>query len=475
MPRTTSSRHVFTHVTELPHPRDDVFAWHDRPGAFVRLSRPGAATLVTGPTDGIEVGSDVHLRIGDPTVAGLLPSVPLPDGRGPVGIPWHARHTELDRGRWFVDEQVSGPFRSWRHEHLFEDAPAADGRPGTRITDTVTFELPTPVPGFVVAQMMTYLGRQFTFRAEQLRDDLAFWAAHPVAPRRIGMTGAGGMIGGQVRALLGTGGHDVVALRRGRDWDPAAGTTEAAVFEGLDAVIHLAGAPIAGRFTAEHKREVLRSRVDGTATVARAVREHGVRHLVSGSAIGVYGARRPGEDLTEAAAPGGGFLAEVVAAWESAAAPAVDADARVAFARTSVVLSPAGGALPPQLALFRMGLGGRLTASDAGLSWISLDDEARALVHLALSDDVEGPVNLAAPTPSTAGEFARTLGRVLRRPALLPVPSFGPRLVLRGEGAEEIIETDQRVFPARLQASGFAWGQPDLEGALRHVVGRPRA
>jgi len=467
---------VFEHVSTFPQPREEVFAWHDRGGGFTRLTPPGAATIVSGPTRGIAVGSELVLRVSTPVLAGLLPDVPLPgSGVGPVGLPWRVRHVEYVPGERFVDEQVAGPFRSWRHEHDFADAPGG----GTTITDRVTWELPVRLPARIdVSLVERFLGELFAFRERQLRADLALHARLGAAPSHVVVTGASGLIGSQVCALLTTGGHTVTRLVRGQRpaageaaWDPAGGRIDEDALRAADAVVHLAGAPIGGRFTPRHKEAVLRSRVDGTTTLARALASEGMpRTLVQASGIGIYGARRPGELLTEESAPGTGFLADVVRAWEGAAAPAESAGVRAAFLRTGIVLSAGGGALLPQLPLFMMGLGGRLTAARAWFSWIALDDMARAYVHALFTPELAGPVNAVAPHPVTSRAFARELGRVLRRPALLPTPAFGPALILGREGASEMIDTDQRVSAARLQASGFEFAHPHLTDALRHAL-----
>nr|NLI51622.1 TIGR01777 family protein [Propionibacterium sp.] len=467
---------VFEHVSTYPQPRAEVFAWHDRGGGFTRLTPPGAATIVEGPTRGIAVGSELVLRVSTPVLAGLLPDLPLPGaGVGPVGVPWRVRHVEYVQDERFVDEQVTGPFRSWRHEHLFADAPGG----GTTITDRVTWELPVRLPARLdVSLVDRFLTALFAFRERQLRDDLALHARLGAAPAHVVVTGASGLIGSQVCALLTTGGHTVTRLVRGSRpgpgeaaWDPVKGSIDEDALRAADAVVHLAGAPIGGRFTPRHKDAILRSRVDGTATLARALASEGMpRTLVQASGIGVYGARRPGELLTEESEPGTGFLADVVRAWEGAAAPAEAAGVRAVFLRTGIVLSAGGGALLPQLPLFLVGLGGRLTSPGAWLSWITLDDMARAYVHALFTPALAGPVNAVAPQPVTSRDFARQLGRALHRPALLPTPPFGPALILGREGASELIDTDQRVSAARLQASGFEFAHPDLPDALRHVL-----
>ena len=470
---------VFERVSRYPYPRATVFAWHTRPGAFARLSPPGMATALKPLTNGIEVGSETELLISHPLVAGLLPHVPRRGMRkgAPIGVRWLVRHVELVANERFVDEQVSGPFRSWRHEHMFTDGPGGS----TIITDRVTWALPVSIPGGIdQALVEMQLDGLFAFRERQLRDDLDLHTRLAAPPRRVVVAGASGLIGTQLCALLTTGGHTVTRLVRGSAkgqpdavrWDPAQRRLDVAALEGADAVVNLSGESIAGRFTRAHKEKVLASRLDATNTLASAVTAAKVPALVQASAIGYYGARRPGELLTEASDPGQDLLAGVVRAWEAAAQPAADAGVRVAQLRTGIVLSEGGGALAPQVPLFSVGLGGRLGAPNAWMSWIGLDDTVRAYLHTILTDVVEGPTNLVAPRPVTNQEFATTLGRVLHRPAAVPTPSIGPKLLLGAEGYDQMIDTDQRVASQKLSESGFWFAQGTLADALRHALMR---
>ena len=296
----------------------------------------------------------------------------------------------------------------------------------------------------------------------------------------IAITGASGLIGtALVRDLTGAG-HRVVRVVRGRHpgadeigWNPHAGTIDAAGLEGIDAVVHLAGEGIATkRWNDEHKRSIRESRTSGTAILARAIAEAnaGPKRFLSGSAIGIYGDRGD-QVLTEASDAADRFLARVVVDWEAAARPAVDAGISTAFLRTGIVLDPAGGALGKVLPLFRFGLGGRLGSGRQYWSWISMADEVGAIRFLLERSDVTGPVNLTAPTPVTNAAFTKTLASVLRRPALFPVPAFGPKLILGGELAEELLFCSARVEPAVLAAAGYSFVDPTLEGALRRMLG----
>jgi uncharacterized protein len=277
--------------------------------------------------------------------------------------------------------------------------------------------------------------------------------------------------------LLGNG-HEVVRVVRQPvrpddlvlQWNPQAGTIDASGLEGADAVIHLAGAGIGDRRWSEARKRVLvesRSRSTALLSSALAGLDRQPRVLVSASAIGFYGDRGD-EVLTEQSPPGDDFLASLCVRWEAETGPAVEAGIRVICARTGVVLSPDGGALPKLLPLFKLGLGGRFGSGAQWWSWITLDDEIRAMEWL-LESDVRGPVNLSAPNPVTNREFTRVLSAVLRRPALLPVPRFGPRLLLGSEFADAMLFTSARVRPAVLGSRGFVFSHSDLEAGLRKI------
>jgi hypothetical protein len=255
-------------------------------------------------------------------------------------------------------------------------------------------------------------------------------------------------------------------------WDPAAGELDPADLAGVDAVVHLAGEGIAEkRWTPAQKRRILESRTQGTALLASTVAalDRKPRAFLSGSAVGFYG--DGGEDvLTEDSPRAPGFLADVVAAWEAAAQPAVDAGIRTVFLRSGVILSPDGGAMGKVLPLFKLGLGGPIGRGREWWPWISIDDQVGAIVHL-LDAEVAGPVNLVAPVPVRAKEYAQAIGRALHRPAVFPVPRLGPQLLLGRELAESLLGQSQRVAPTQLEASGYAFRHPDIDTALQHLLG----
>ncbi|GAB3488783.1 epimerase [Flexivirga lutea] len=296
---------------------------------------------------------------------------------------------------------------------------------------------------------------------------------------RIAITGSSGLIGTALSRALTARGDDVIQLVRRPargphevQWDPAAGRLDPAALDGVSAVVNLAGAGIGDkRWTAAYKRTLRDSRVDSTTTVVDALTRlpEPVR-LVNGSAMGVYGDRGE-ETVDEESSPGSGFLPDLVTAWESATAPAAAAGIPVAFARTGLVLAPRGGLMGRVLPLARLGLAGPLGNGRQWWSWISLTDEVRALVHLIDHPEIVGPVNLAAPAAAAVRQrdAMRALGRELRRPAFLPAPAIGLRVVL-GEFAGDVLAST-RMAPKVLQHSGFEWTHSTIDAAMRYAAG----
>ena len=286
---------------------------------------------------------------------------------------------------------------------------------------------------------------------------------------RVAVTGSSGLIGTALVDALIRAGHQPLRVHRGAD-----GGLDTSGLAGADAVVHLAGAGIGDRrWNDAYKRLLVDSRVEGTTRVAQTIAAAPTKPavLVSASAVGWYGDRGD-EILDEESPPGQGFLADLCQQWERAADPARAAGIRVVHLRSGIVLSRRGGALKKQLPLFKLGLGGRFGRGQQWQSWIALDDEVSAILHL-LTADVTGPVNLTAPQPVRNADFTRTLGAVLHRPTVLPVPAFGPRLLFGRELADVLLFEGQRVLPHALEASGFTFAHPELEGALRALLHEP--
>lgn len=452
-----------TYRSELPgHAPAEVFSWHERPGALERLTPPWARVDVEHKDPGIRDGSRVVLRVHE----------------GPASFHWELRHRDYEQARQFRDEQVSGPLRSWVHTHRFLPRPGT----GTLLEDEIELEAPLglPVgPAFVKGE----LERLFRFRYRRLWTDLERHAAHAGRPRlTVAITGASGLVGQALKHFLTTGGHTVLPVVRRREgapegsisWDPLAGELDAESLARADAVVHLAGASIAGgRWTDERKKLILQSRVQGTDLLARTLASlgpSGPRVLVSASAIGYYG-NRGDERLDESGSAGSGFLADVVKAWEAATAPAERVGIRVVRLRTGVVISPAGGALGQMLLPFKMGVGGRLGSGRQYFSWVDLDDLVAAILHALYEPSLEGPVNATAPNPVTNAAFTDALGRALGRPTVVPVPSLAVRAAF-GQLGEEALLWGQRVLPVKLERSGFRFFYEGVEDSLRFQLGR---
>ena len=293
------------------------------------------------------------------------------------------------------------------------------------------------------------------------------------------ISGATGLIGSVLIRELEGGGHRTTRLTRSPGssedigWDPSSGTIDASRIEGHDAVVHLAGENIGeGRWTQEKKLRILESRREGTRLLAQTIAglPEPPRVMVSASAVGYYGDRGD-ELLREDSAPGSDFLAEVCKAWEAAADPAREAGIRVVHPRNGIVLSTEGGALARTLPIFKLGGGGRIGSGRQWWSWVAIDDVAGAYVHALTDDSIEGPLNVAAPNPLTNAEYTRVMGRVLNRPTVFPLPAAAARLML-GEVADALLLASQRVEPAKLEETGYEFRYPELEGALRHLIGR---
>jgi len=444
------------------HTPEDVFAWHERPGALERLTPPWANVEVEHKDPGIGDGARVVLRVH----------------HGPAAFRWELLHRDYQPPRQFCDEQVSGPLKSWLHTHRF--TPRVGG--GTELEDVIDMEAPLGLP-VGPAWVRGELDRLFAFRYRRLATDLASHARHASQPRlTVAITGASGLVGSALRHFLTTGGHTVLPLVRSRDaardgalhWNPRTGEIDAEGLRAADAVVHLAGASIAGgRWTDARKKVILESRTQGTQLLARtlaALGRDGPRVLVSSSAVGFYG-NRGEERLDEGSKAGTGFLADVVRAWEAATEPAAKAGIRVVRLRTGVVISPAGGALGQMLLPFKMGVGGRLGSGRQYFSWVDLDDLVSIVLHALYDGSLSGAVNATAPNPVSNASFTDALGRALGRPTVLPVPSLAVKAAF-GQLGEEALLHGQRVLPAKLEAAGFRFAYEGVEDSLRFQLGR---
>lgn len=441
----------------VPHAPELVWDWLSRPGAPVRLAPKFVPMIpIEEPT-----------RLSDGTTVFSLPA----------GLRWVTRHNLVDYvpGKSYSNQCIKAPLKAlshWRHTH---ELAAHEG--GTTITE----EVHTNLPATSVAALLAY--RQHQLAADL--DTLAGLGELNAQPKVIAMTGTHGLVGRSLRALLTTSGHRVISLVREleepattpgavnrtaadqRLWDPVSPALD--LLEGVDCVVHLAGEPLVGRFNEEHRGAIRTSRVGPTAALARrAAASSTCATFVCASSIGFYGHEHSEDPIDETAPKGDGFLADVTADWEAACAPASDAGVRVVNVRTGVTLSSWGGILPIVRTLFSTGLGGHVGSGEHRLSWISLDDLTDIYRLAILDESLAGPINAVAPSPITHRAFSRELGSQMGRPSIIPIPSFGPRLLLGSQGAQELVLADHNVCSSVLTSE---FRHPTIDCALAHELG----
>ena len=380
---------------------------------------------------------------------------------------------------------VKGPFWKWDHDHYLTEKDGV-----TTVIDDVTYTVPFGPLGMFVDKILggaLVTGRiSSMFKARELRlqrDMREHQKYSNLDRKKILIAGSSGLIGTQLVAFLDTGGHDVWRLVRRPvkegakeiSWMPDKGVLNPDEIEGFDVVIHLGGAGIGDkRWSKKRKALIIDSRKDSTILLSDTISqlENKPEVFIVASAIGYYG-NRGDEELTEESQPGKGFLTDTVIQWESYADSARNAGIRVVNTRNGIVLSATGGALGRMLLPWKLGGGGPLAGGKQWMSWISLDDEIYAIHHLMMNNQCEGAYNLTAPNPSRQKTFSKTLGKVLRRPAIAPIPGFTMR-ILFGELAKPLLIEGQRVLPKRLKESGYEFTHNTLEEALRDSLGKWR-
>lgn len=445
---------TFERRTRMPVSARSLYDWHARPGAFERLNPPFAPAEIDVRNEGLDVGARTVVRI------------PV----GPVKQKWVAVHTAHETGRMFRDEQVEGPFTKWVHTHRFEAISETE----SELVDTIEYELPLGQLGSIFGTTFTddTLERTFAYRHAVTHADLLRHATYAKQPRKtFAITGASGVIASSLIPFLTTGGHTVQRVKRTGDG------FDASALAGADVVINLAGAGVAdGRWTDARKKELVSSRVDYTRKLVEAAQKTKPKIWIQGSAVGIYG-ERGDEVLTESSPVGPAgeeeakFLSKLCIDWEQAAAPVEKFGARLVHLRTGLVQTAQGGALAKMLPAFKIGAGGPIAGGKAWQSWVALEDLI-GLIHFAvMNDSIEGPLNGTAPNPVTSSEYAKTLGHVLHRPAIAPLPAFALR-VLFGEMADGALLVSQRAVPEKPQRAGFEFLFPSLEGALRFALGK---
>lgn len=436
--------------------------WHFRPGAFERLSPPWQRVEVVERPARLTDGAAMRMRLRV----------------GPMRLTWIARHERCRPGAGFVDVQERGPFGAWRHEHRFE--PREGGQ--SELIDAIDYAPPGGAAGAMLGgwKIRRDLRRLFNWRHERTRADVERHARAALAPRRVAITGAGGMIGAALAAFLSTGGHEVRALVRREPradalheefrWWPETGGVDPGALEGLDAIIHLAGAPMARRWTARARREIDASRAGATRRLFERLARQGRTPPTVLCASGVGILAPSANPLDEQGPLGEDFPAQVARRWEAALDPARSAGARVASLRYGVVLSPVGGALRAALPLFRLGLGVVPGDGRQRVSWIGLDDAVGATLHALADERVRGAVHVVAPRSASAEAVAGALARALHRPRPLRLPAALIRRANGEQGAALLLRSVDAA-PGALTDTGFRWRRPSLEETLRFELG----
>lgn len=456
----------FIHETLTETPKETVFDWHERRGAFHRLTPPWEMVLEKRADDDIPaVGSERIMKFV----------------MGPAKMTWHAKHTIYDPPNSFGETMLKGPFWKWDHEHIFEEDDGV-----TKVTDKVSYKVPFGVLGEFVDKLLggrlvtKRIDRMFKAREIRLQRDLSQHEKYRSIPRKkILIAGSSGLIGTQLVAFLDTGGHDVYRLVRRRaeredeiEWDPKNEIINPEEIEGFDAIIHLGGEGIGDkRWSKKRKEEILTSRTGSTAFLAKTISDLKSKPEVFmlASAVGYYG-HSDRENLTEDSELGVGYLSDVCSAWEKSAQAVVDCGVRTIWLRTGIVLSGIGGALGKMLFPFKMNAGGPIASGKQWMPWISMDDQIYAMHELLLNTEASGPYNLTAPNPVSQKEFAKTLGHVINRLAIAPLPSFVVR-ILFGKMGVDLLTKGQHVVPHRLEEIGYEFTHKDLESALRDTLG----
>lgn len=463
---------TFTLQSAMPASAADVYSWHARPAAFLRLLPPWERIAVIAQS-----GSFAEGRLSATFRARCL---------GPIARTWQVEFCDFEPDRGFRYRQLRGPFAEWTHTHRF----IPDGERSSFLENTVEYRLPLGPFGhaFAAGSVEDRVKALFAYRHALTASDLRRHGLYRERPRlTIALTGSRGVIGTELALFLATGGHTVRRLVSGvaskpafddgtsyHAWNPQA-PPDPALLEGCDAVIHLAAEGISsGRWDAPKRKRILESRTIPTRLLAEAIAQlpasRRPRALLSASAVGIYGNCGDGV-LTEDSAPGSGFLADVCREWEAATATAEAAGVRVVHLRIGAVLTPKDGALGKQLPAFRAGLGAVLGDGKQWVPWIGIQDVVGAIHHCLQEESLAGPVNLMAPGSVPNREFTKTLGRVLWRPAF----NWLPRPALRamfGDIADAVLLASMRGSPQKLLASGFHFDHPDLESALRFLLGK---
>ena len=459
---------IFVHKAKFDANKKQIWDWYNSDGAFRRIMPEW---------EGIQPINAGRLVDGDETIFKVK--------MGPLRQKWVARHHSVVPGESFADRMIKGPFGAWNHHHEFE----SESGQKTSVIDNVEYKLPLHIftgwsAGFTVLPRMKQM---FEFRSVRVANDLKQIHATAKLPRqRILVSGSTGMIGLQLCAFLEAAGHDVHRLLRPSTklpsdvdsnkvvkWNDLTGEILEGDMNGFDSIIHLAGAGIGDKRWSKKRLKLIRdSRIIPTENLAKIVSglENPPKKMLCSSAIGFYG-NRGTEVLDENSNAGNDMLSDLCRDWEDASSAAKNAGINVIHLRTGIVMSPLGGALAKLLLPAKMGAGGPVGGGKQMQSWISLDDEIYAIHHLMMKEDSEGVYNLTAPNPVSQKQFAKTLGKVLRRPAFAPLPGFVIK-ILFGQMGKKLVLEGQDVRPNRLLESGYEFTHSELESCLRSCLGK---
>ena len=459
---------LFVHEAKFEASKKQIWDWYNSDGAFRRIMPEW---------EGIQPINAGRLVDGDETIFKVK--------MGPIRQKWVARHHSVVPGESFADRMIKGPFGAWNHHHVFE----SDSNGITSVIDNVEYKLPLHIftgwsAGLTVLPRMKQM---FEFRSVRVANDLKQIQATAELPRqRILVSGSTGMIGLQLCAFLEAAGHDVHRLLRPTTklptdvdsskvvrWNDLSGEILEGDMNDFDSIIHLAGAGIGDKRWSKKRLKLIRdSRIIPTQNLAKIIAglENPPKKLLCSSAIGFYG-NRGTEVLDENSSAGNDMLADLCKDWENSSNAAKEAGVNVIHLRTGIVMSPFGGALAKLLLPAKMGAGGPVGGGKQMQSWISLDDEIYAIHHLMMKEDSTGAYNLTAPNTVSQKQFAKTLGKVLRRPAFAPLPGFVIK-ILFGQMGKKLVLEGQDVRPNRLLESGYEFTHTELESCLRSCLGK---
>ncbi len=453
---------LFIKKTKFKGSPDDLFKWHERPGALERLSPPWDPVEVISRNGGIKEGGKVKMYMK----------------AGPVKYIWKALHTEYEEGKYFRDIMEKGPLSEWSHTHSF----IKNDENNSFLEDKIQFALPLKTHGinFFKRFIKKNLDSIFNFRHKTLGNDLHLHNLYGKEKKTILISGASGLLGSALTPFFTTGGHEVLHLVRREPeneneifWDPKKKKHGIEKSRKIDVIINLSGEHIGeGRWTDSKKKRIIDSRIDSTSLLIKLVSELDTppEVMLSASAIGYYGGSEK-EFVDENSSCGNDFISEVCNLWEDAALPVKKYGTRLVLLRIGVVLSPLGGALERMLQTIKFGVGGRLGNGKQYISWITTDDVINAIYFAMHNKEISGPLNLVTPTPVTNNSLTKSIGKILKRPTIFPVPALIIK-VLFGEMGKEIVLSGVRVKPDKLINSGFTFLHEDLELGLRFMLGR---